>query len=184
MLDRLTAGIVRIQGSRGLGTAFIITRDGLALTNHHVVARQRNLVARFQDNSVASVRVVRSDENADVALIQIDCVQDCVTVPLGSESQIATGSDVYALGHPSGLTASVSRGIVSGLRLMSGVTLLQTDAALNSGNSGGPIVDVASGQAVAIVSFKLTETEGLGFAIVIDDALRVLGLRVSSGQEE
>jgi S1-C subfamily serine protease len=178
LLDRVRPAIVRIEGTRGLGTAFVITRQGLALTNHHVVSGHSQLLARFADNRTAAVRIVRSDEESDIALIQIYCEPDCFTLPIGSERDVSSGTEIYALGHPAGLTASVTRGIVSGIRRAGGVTLLQIDAALNAGNSGGPILDLASGKAIAVVSFKLSETEGLGFAVAIDDALRVLGVRL------
>ncbi len=178
VFDRVSSGVVRLEGDRGLGTAFLISRDGLALSNHHVVSGQSGMLARFSDNRTVPFRVVRSDEQSDVALIQLHCEVDCVTVPLGSESEISTGSDVYALGHPVGLTATLTKGIVSGVRLVGGVTLLQVDAALNAGNSGGPIIDAKSGKVVAVVSFKVARAEGLGFGIAIDDALRVLGVRL------
>lgn len=178
LVDRVTPAIVMIEGTHSLGTAFVITRDGLALTNQHVVSGQSALLARFADNRTAAVRLVRSDEESDVALIEIYCEPDCVTLPIGSERDVSLGDDIYAIGHPAGLTATVTRGIVSGIRRAGGVTLLQVDAALNAGNSGGPILAGTSGTAVAVVSFKLSETEGLGFAVAIDDALRVLGVRV------
>ena len=108
---------------------------------------------------------------------EVQCDPDCLTLSLGSANDVTLGSDIFALGHPAGLTATVTRGIVGGLRRAGGVTLVQVDAALNTGNSGGPIIDAETGDVIAIVSFKLREREGLGFGVAVDDALRVLGVR-------
>ena len=156
-VQRAAAGIIRLEGEAGLGTAFVISRSGLALTNHHVVVGQNQLLARFDNDRVVPVRVLRSDEEADVALIEVQCDPDCLTLSLGSANDVTLGSDIFALGHPAGLTATVTRGIVGGLRRAGGVTLVQVDAALNTGNSGGPIIDAETGDVIAIVSFKLRE---------------------------
>jgi hypothetical protein len=176
--ERVADAVVALNGDQGSGTAFLITRDGLALTNHHVVADQSVLVARTRDNRRLLVRVLRSDPVADVALIQIHCEQDCWTVDL-AEASPRVGTDVFVIGNPAGLDFTITRGIVSGLRLDRGVTLLQTDASINRGNSGGPIFDPATGKVVGIVSWKFSGggAEGLGFGVTIGDALRVLGVQ-------
>ena len=110
-----------------------------------------------------------------MALVEILC-DECSTVHL-AHNDVPVGADVYLVGSPLGLTTSVTRGIVSGQRLLRGVTYLQTDAAANFGNSGGPLVKVETGEVVGILTFGLKDTEGLAFAISITDALRVLGIR-------
>lgn len=177
VFDRVAAATVQLRGSSATGTAFLITRDGLALTNHHVIANQSQISAVFRDNTQLAVKVLRSSEAADVALVQIRCT-DCTTVLLAS-ADAQTGEDVLAIGNPLGLNQTVTRGIVSGFRLVEGVTWLQTDAAVNRGNSGGPLVRQSDGAAIGVVSAKLSGEgiEGLGFAITITDALRVVGIR-------
>jgi len=179
-LERALHGTVTILGDQGSGSAFLITRDGLALTNHHVIAQQQSLVARFPDGRQLAVRVLRSDSAADVALIEVACDSQCNTVDLDATLTADVGSEVYVVGTPltEQLANTVTRGIVSGVRLEHGVTLIQTDAAVNPGNSGGPILDARSGKAYAIVKFKLVgPAEGLGFGVAVADALRILGIR-------
>jgi S1-C subfamily serine protease len=175
--------VVALRGRGGLGTAFVLTRDGLALTNHHVVHGERELLAVFQDGASLPARVLRSDERADVALIEIACLVDCHTVNVGRSGGLGVGSDISVIGTPlsEGLSHSMTRGILSGRRLVSGVTLLQTDAAVNQGNSGGPMIDPATNQVVGMVSSKLVGegVEGLAFGIAIEDALRVVGISFS-----
>lgn len=176
--ERAADAVVRLRSSRGGGTGFLITRDGLALTNHHVVEDQNALQGTLRDGRRLSVRVLRSDAGADVALVQIDCATDCFTLDLATANP-KVGKDVYVIGNPLELDYTLTRGVVSGLRLAGGITLLQTDAALNPGNSGGPILDAETGQVLGIVSWKVTgaRAEGLGFGVAAPDAARVLGIQ-------
>jgi len=179
VFERIGPAVVTLMGDRGQGSAFLISRDGLALTNAHVVEGQNTLYARFSGGAELPVRIVRTNAEADVALIQVACDSDCLTSPLASSADVPVGTEVYAIGAPLGLDQTVTRGIVSAVRLTRGVTLLQTDAAINPGNSGGPLVDARTGQVVGIVSSKIVgnEVQGIGFGISITDALRILGLR-------
>ena len=132
----------------------------------------------LRDGRQLAVRILRSNPEADVALIQINCSSDCFTLdPARSSPRV--GTEVHVIGNPLALDYTLTRGIVSGLRLAGGVTLVQTDAAINPGNSGGPIIDAKTREVVAIVSLKATAqgVEGLGFGIAISDALRVLGIQ-------
>lgn len=179
----VSPAVVSLRGSSASGSAFVISRDGLALTNSHVIEAQGELIARFADGTTRPSRVVRANEEADIALIEIACEEDCWTVSLNAEDP-AVGSDLFVIGTP--LTESLSRtmtqGIVSGLRLSAGVTLIQTDAAVNPGSSGGPMVDAASGRVIGIVTSKLVDEqiEGIGFGVAVGDALRVVGVVVSN----
>jgi S1-C subfamily serine protease len=177
VFDRTAPAVVLIEGNRGTGTAFLISKDGLALTNYHVVTGQSGLRAKFHDGTVASTRVLRSDESSDLALIEIQCPGECATIEIAPAVRVEPGLEIYALGHPAGLTSTLTSGIVSALRQSRGVTLVQVDAALNKGNSGGPIVERQSGTVIGIVSFKLSEAEGLGFGVSAEDALRIMGVR-------
>jgi TPR repeat protein len=178
MFERSAAAVAGLSGSQGTGTAVLITRDGLALTNHHVVDKQGALTATLRDGRRLAVRTLRSNPEADLALIQINCASDCFTLDL-ARSNPRIGGEVHVIGNPLALDYTLTRGIVSGLRLAGGVTLIQTDAALNSGNSGGPIIDAMTRDVVAIVAWKVGEqgAEGLGFGVAIQDALRVLGIQ-------
>jgi S1-C subfamily serine protease len=176
----LPAVVALFGGDTGHGSAFLLTKDGLALTNFHVVQGQQTLTARFENGTERPVRIVRVDSVADLALVEVFCATDCSTVSLGAEGFPATGTEVYAIGTPvsRSFDHTVTKGIVSALRRRGSITLLQTDAAVNPGNSGGPLVDVKSGNVVGVITLKVARAgvEGLGFAISIDDALRTLGL--------
>jgi S1-C subfamily serine protease len=180
-LERASDAVVALHGSEGLGSAFLITRDGLAITNFHVINGQSQLVARTGKGVDYAVRVIRSDSVTDLALVEIACARDCFTSTLRQVPQPTVGTEVFAIGTPlsESLSQSVSKGIVSGVRRNGTVSVLQTDAAVNHGNSGGPLVD-SSGSVVGIVTSKLvaTDVEGVGFAISVQDALRVLGVAV------
>ena len=175
--------VVSLQGNSARGSAFMISRDGLALTNHHVIDGQRTLTALFPGGRERPARVIRANEEADIALIEIACEEDCWTVSLDDEAP-AVGSDLFVIGSPltESLSRTMTRGIVSGLRLYSGVTLIQTDAAVNLGNSGAPMVDATSGRVLGIVTSKLVgeQIEGISFGVAIADALRVVGVVVTN----
>jgi S1-C subfamily serine protease len=175
---RAADAVVRLEGSRGGATGFIITRDGLALTSYRVVLNQGSLHATLRDGRRLAARVLRSDSRADVALIQIDCSLDCFTLDIATASP-RLGSDVLVIGNPIAIHDSLAGGMVSGVRVAGGVTLVQIDAARNPGNSGEPIIDVATGQVVAIVSWPGTVegAESLGFGTAVADAARALGIQ-------
>ena len=177
--QRVSPAVVTLVGDKAQGTAFLISRDGLALTNDHVVRGQTVLHARFAGGREMPVRLVRSDSVADVALVEVECDSDCVTADISPGPDPAVGTEVYVIGAPLGLSQTLTRGVVSALRLDRGLTLVQTDASINHGNSGGPIVDAKSGRVLGIVEMKLVgnNAEGLGFGISLADALRVLGIR-------
>ncbi|HEX7480458.1 MAG TPA: serine protease [Polyangiales bacterium] len=178
--DALDAtAIVEAHGSFGSG--FFVSNDGLLLTAAHV-ADEPTLTVKLRDGSALRAHVVRIEKNVDAALLRVDDplpagrAPHCL--PLGLEPKV-TGAELYAMGAPvaKDLGFSLTRGILSGVREIDGVRFLQTDASLNHGNSGGPLVD-AHGRVLGIVSWKAvaTSVEGLGFAVPIEDALRGLGL--------
>jgi S1-C subfamily serine protease len=181
VLESAMAGVIALSGPAGHGSGFLITRRGFALTNAHVVSDNEPLIARFRGGRELAVRVVRTDQSADIALVEVDCADTCPTVPLGVNLDPQVGDEVYAVGTPVAdfLSHSVTSGIVSGLRLVQGTTVIQTDAALNPGSSGGPLLAATSGAVIGVVSAKLSgnRLEGLGFAVSIQDALRVVGVR-------
>jgi serine protease Do len=179
-IEAAIAAVVSLTGPAGLGSGFVISRSGYLLTNAHVIEGNEPLTARMADGRRLPTRIIRISEAADLALLQIPCV-DCKTVDLG-RSEPRVGQEVFAIGTPldETLRNTLTRGIVSGIRLRNGVTLIQTDAAINPGNSGGPLLEPTAG-VVGIVSSKIVETqvEGVGFAISTADALRILGVRDS-----
>jgi serine protease Do len=166
------------QGAQqGVGTGMIINQDGYILTNYHVVQGAQQVKVVLSNGKQANAKVINYDANYDVAVIKItDKVEIPAVVELGDSDNIQVGESVVAIGNPLGTDffGSVTSGIVSALnRKIDGDTnkasYIQTDAAINSGNSGGPLIN-SSGQVIGINTAKIKQSgvEGLGFSIPIN----------------
>ncbi|MBQ0942945.1 Do family serine endopeptidase [Ideonella sp. 4Y16] len=174
---------------RGQGSGFIVSADGLILTNAHVVREAKEVSVRLSDRREFSAKVLGSDPATDVAVLKIDA-RGLPTVRLGDARQIEVGDRVLAIGAPYGLEQTATQGIVSAkgrsLPGDSAVPFIQTDAAVNPGNSGGPLFD-GSGSVVGINAQIYTESggfQGLSFAIPINVALKVKDQIVAHGRAE
>ncbi|SMO38490.1 serine protease Do [Balnearium lithotrophicum] len=168
--------------TRALGSGFIVkVKDGWAyiLTNNHVVANAKKIRVKLSDGSVYKAKVVGKDPKTDVALIKIKVGNKKVpVVELGDSNNIKVGEFVIAVGNPYGLNWTVTHGIVSakgrhGLGLNPIEDFIQTDAAINPGNSGGPLCDI-HGKVIGINSAIVREAQGLGFAVPINIAKKVM----------
>lgn len=166
--DILSSSIVVIKSRSGLGTGFYVRSKSL-LTNHHVVEDQGLVQIEFKDGRTASGVVIQSDPALDLALIAVPTEGSPLTL-LNKEPSV--GSEAFALGHPKGLTFSVTKGIISAVRDMPttiGIPMqlryVQTDVPINSGNSGGPLL--VGNNVVGVNTFKRVDkgVEGLGFAL-------------------
>jgi S1-C subfamily serine protease len=183
--DVLKATVV-VKSGTGFGSGFFLTTDGLTLTAAHVVDSD-NLTLKLHDGSEVDAVVVRLAHRADVALLR-------PKQPLAQQACLATstkvradvGSELYAIGTPASLDLAftLTRGIVSSVRVIEGQPILQTDAPVSRGNSGGPMVDT-SGAVVGIASSKLVggSVEGIAFAVPIVSALSALGLTAGSSTD-
>ena len=167
------------------GTGFIISSDGEILTNYHVVAGAQTLTVTLHDGAQYPATVLGYEAESDIALIKIDA-SGLPTVTLGESSSLAVGDEVVAIGNPLGeLTYSLTGGYVSAKERAvntdgTPINMMQLDATINSGNSGGPLFDIC-GNVVGIISAKYsgstssgTSIEGIGFAIPIDDVTAIL----------
>lgn len=170
------------QTVRGFGSGFLISKDGYILTNYHVVTNQQSKIAddikvKLINDEVYKAKVVGSDSLFDVALLKIDAGNDLPFLKLGDSDKAEVGEWVMAIGNPSLLEHTVTVGVVSAKgRQLSGAvyrTFIQTDAAINQGNSGGPLVNMR-GEAIGINSMIIYGTEGIGFAIPISDVKNIL----------
>ncbi len=170
------AVVVVIVGS-GSGAGTVVSDDGYVLTAAHVIGAEEKPVLRFKSGFELPAEVVRVDSGRDAALLKVPgrghaCLRT-------EHATVGVGTEIWAIGNPIAeeLARSVTRGIASGNRTIRGRSYLQTDAAVNPGNSGGPLLDT-TGQLRGIVVRKLSEEgiEGLGFAVPIADAERALGL--------
>ena len=178
MIQRALPAVFALRTQNGHGTGFFIRGDGLALTSAHVVAGRISWDASLADGRMVRMQVVREAAECDLALLQAS-EGDFSFLPLGESRSLRPGQEVYVIGTPVylGLSQSVSRGIVSALRTEPWRTLIQTDAAVNAGSSGGPVLD-AQGRVVGIVDLKLAarNVEGIGFCTAVDDARSALRL--------
>ncbi len=172
---------------RGQGSGFIVSADGLVLTNAHVVRDAKEVTVKLQDRTEHRARVLGIDPATDIAVLRID-VANLPAVVLGDPSQVRVGDYVLAIGAPFGFEQSATQGIVSAKgRALPGdsrVPFIQTDAAVNPGNSGGPLFD-GSGRVIGINSQIYSSSggfQGLAFAIPIDVAMRVKDQIVATGR--
>jgi serine protease Do len=171
----------------GQGSGFIVGKDGIILTNAHVVRDANEVMVKLNDRREYKAKVLGSDPSTDVAVLKINA-NNLPVVSLGNPSQLSVGDYVLAIGSPFGFERSATAGIVSAKgRSLPGdstVPFIQTDVAVNPGNSGGPLFD-AAGNVVGINSQIYSQTggyQGLSFAIPIDVALRVKDQIVSTGK--
>jgi len=170
---------------RGVGSGFFITADGSILTNHHVIDGADEIFVTLTDGREFKAQVVGSDARTDVALLKIDAT-DMVTLPIGSAQNLKKGQWVLAIGSPFGLQATVTAGIVSAIGRETGdyLPFIQTDVAVNPGNSGGPLLDM-SGQVVGINAQIVSRSGGfmgISLAIPIDEAMLVADQLKTTGK--
>lgn len=161
---------------RGLGSGFIISADGYVMTNHHVVDGADDIYVTLTDKREFKARLIGSDKNTDVALLKIDAA-NLPVLAIGDPNKLRVGEWVLAIGSPFGLDNTVTAGIVSAKARETGdyLPFIQTDVAVNPGNSGGPLINM-DGQAIGINSQIYSRTGGfmgISFAIPIDEAMRV-----------
>ena len=167
------------------GTGFVLTDDGYIVTNRHVVADANTVKVAMYDGTEYDAEIIGTDEMNDVALLKIDAT-GLQTVTVGDTDDIVVGEEVIAIGNPLGeLTFTMTQGYISALDRSintdgTPINMMQTDAAINSGNSGGPLFDM-NGNVVGVTTAKYsgststgTTIEGIGFAIPINDVLHIV----------
>jgi S1-C subfamily serine protease len=166
--------VVRVETPSGTGSGFFVAPDTL-MTNVHVVTGNASVTIRRSNGTTESARVAAMAPDFDVALLKIaNPSADQATIPLGSGVAVRIGEEVVAIGSALGmLQNTVTRGIVSGVRQVGAATLVQTDAALNPGNSGGPLLD-RNGRAIGINTAGFRGAQGLNFAVSIEHARALL----------
>lgn len=172
------ARTVLIETESGSGSGVLVSGDGFVLTAAHVLSGAETFEVTVHGGQPQTARLVRANAESDLALLHVD-VDGTPCVSLRT-SMADVGDDLIVIGSPGGeqLSHSVAKGIVSSYREADGVTLVQTDAAINLGNSGGPMIG-PSGELVGVVSFKLVgdAVEGLGFGIASSDIAQALNIR-------
>lgn len=162
---------------RGVGSGFIISDDGYILTNNHVVARANGIFVTLASGKEYSAEIIGTDPRTDVALIKIEA-QDLEPMAIGDSNNLKKGQWVLAIGSPFGLESTVTSGIVSAINRDTGdyLPFIQTDVAVNPGNSGGPLINLA-GEVVGVNSQIVSRSGGfmgISLAIPIDEVMRVV----------
>jgi serine protease Do len=173
--------MVWIRTPSGRGSGFFVNRAGLIVTNQHVVGSAFTVKVDLYDRSTHIAKVLRRDSVEDVALLKIEPDADIAGLPVCHSGTLTVGEPVVAIGNPLSLANTVTQGIVSGIRTSEARRLIQTDVAINAGNSGGPLIN-RWGAVVGIVTEKVASegVEGLGFALPISEALYKLGVNVQT----
>jgi len=164
------------EADRGVGSGFIIESNGLILTNAHVIEGATTIYVTLTDKREFKAKLLGMDKRTDIAVVKIEA-RDLPRLPLGDSSRVRVGEWVLAIGSPFGLENTVTAGIVSAKSRDTGdyLPFIQTDVAVNPGNSGGPLLNTA-GQAIGINSQIFSRSGGymgISFAIPIDEAMRV-----------
>jgi serine protease Do len=180
----------REQVQRAQGSGFIISNEGYVLTNNHVIAGADKVVVELVDGRAVDAQIVGTDPESDVAVIRI-AADRLTPVALGNSDALEVGEWVLAIGNPLGLSHTVTAGIVSakgrrGFNVTTYENFIQTDAAVNMGNSGGPLVNL-NGQAIGMNTFILGPAGGnigIGFAIPIDSVREVADQLIANGGVE
>ena len=194
--ERVGPAVVRVEtGSKapqsqergGLGSGIVISPDGLVLTNSHVVGVSKQIRLRDSEGIVTEARVLGVDPDTDLALLRADGARDLHYASLGDSKRLRRGQLVVAIGNPLGFESTVTAGVVSALgrsiRSVSGRTIedvIQTDAALNPGNSGGPLVSSA-GEVIGINTAIISGAQGICFAVASNTAQFVLSEIIRHG---
>lgn len=176
------------QKRSGLGSGFVISRDGFVVTNHHVVKNVDKITVKLGSGKEYSAELIGSDEASDIALLKVKDAKDMRTVHFGDSEEIEVGDFAIAIGNPYGLSSTFTLGVISSkgqdVNSADGVSRIQTDAAINPGNSGGPLLNI-KGQVIGINQMIYTQSGGsvgIGFAIPISYAKDVIN-KLKSGEK-
>lgn len=164
-----------------LGSGFLVDKNkGLIITNAHVTGNSISKVRiAFRDHNFISANQVYVDPEIDMAIVKVktsNIPQNVKEAKLMCNTKVANGTSVAAFGHPKGLSFSASRGIVSKYRFYRGKDVIQTDAAINSGNSGGPLIDLNTGLVIGINKSSFKNSQGLSFAVPSNYVCIILNL--------
>jgi S1-C subfamily serine protease len=185
------------QTSKSLGSGFVLDRAGHIITNFHVIQGAQKVQVSFSGQDQLPATVVGKDRSTDLAVLKIDAHARALTpLPLGDSDAARVGDPVYAIGNPFGLTRTLTTGVVSAVQRQifapNGVPIdsaIQTDAAINHGNSGGPLID-AAGRVLGVTSQIQTGSDqnqgnvGIGFAIPVNTVRDIAGQIIASGKAE
>jgi serine protease Do len=168
IIGRMRNCVIQIATPYGNGTGFYLKKNGLIITNFHVVAGSMNAAVTGRKIKKCLLPVIYHDPLYDLAFIQPDGTYEVEDIPLGESESVKEGNEVLAMGHPFGLKYASTRGIISKIKSnYNGIDYLQIDAPINPGNSGGPLVD-ENGQIIGVNTFIIKEGNSLGFSLPVN----------------
>ena len=174
---------------RSLGSGVVIRPDGYILTNEHVVLQSGKIQIQLANERKLNARLVGADSDSDLAVLKVDDAKALPHLPLGTSTDLLIGETVIAIGNPFGLSHTVTTGVVSAVNrsLNTGertyFDFIQTDASINPGNSGGPLLNI-KGELIGINTAIYGKAQGIGFAIPISRAKRIVEELISHGAVE
>src|SRR6188472_4224393 len=191
--DRVGPAVVRVEraaenGRAGMGSGVVISPDGLVLTNSHVVESARELRLTDTEGRSMAARLIGEDPDTDLALLRAGAARNLVSATLGDSKKLRRGQLAVAIGNPLGFESTVTAGVISALgrslrartgRLIEDV--IQTDAALNPGNSGGPLID-SRGAVIGVNTAIIPGAQGICFATASDTVQWVFGQLLQHGR--
>src|SRR6266542_2754014 len=174
--------------TQSLGSGFVWSNDGIVVTNNHVVEGASSISVNFNDGSKLPAKLIGVDPDSDVAVLRVDA-KNLAAAPIGASSDLMIGESVVAVGNPFGLSGTVTTGVVSALgrsvpskeQGRTFTDFIQTDASINPGNSGGPLLNI-EGKVIGINTAIYANAQGIGFAIPVDRARKVIQDLLRYGQ--
>src|SRR6266550_4326904 len=178
----------RTYTSQALGSGFVWSGDGIIVTNNHVVEGASRITVNFNDGTQLAAKLIGVDPDSDVAVLRVEA-KGLAAAPVGTSGDLMIGESVIAVGNPFGLSGTVTTGVVSALGRSvpskeEGHTFtdfIQTDASINPGNSGGPLLNI-EGKVIGINVAIYAQAQGIGFAIPVDRARKVIQDLLRYGQ--
>ena len=171
--SKVRDSVITVAVGKSTGAGFIVNSDGSAVTNKHVVGDAKSVSVKLRNGEQLTAEVVKASTEQDLCLLKLDR-QHLPAVQFASSKKLKQGQDVAAVGAPLGLEGTLTKGVVSATeRDVNGQKFLQIDAALNGGNSGGPVIN-QSGQVVGMATKVAADAEKLGFAIPSNDIMAFL----------
>jgi serine protease Do len=181
-------GRERSYTSQSLGSGFVWSNDGIIVTNNHVVEGASRITVNFQDGSQIAAKLIGVDPDSDLAVLRVD-KKALPVAPIGTSADLMIGETVVAVGNPFGLSGTVTTGVVSALgrsvpskeQNRTFTDFIQTDASINPGNSGGPLLNI-EGRVIGINTAIYVNAQGIGFAIPVDRARKVIQDLLRYGQ--